>query len=91
MQVAACRAAAPEFSLTYVPGSTHKINQLTGEMGKQTHQPTLSRTASRYQLQGTDLGYSFEHQGKICFLFGDTVGARDAALDSMATDRCSPA
>jgi len=120
-QVAACRAAAPEFGrstttaepapsdqapstqqstsaavnseqsstkrpmLNYVPGSTHKINQLTGETDKQTHQATLSRTESRYQLQGTDLGYSFEHQGKIYFLFGDTVGARDAALDSMAT------
>jgi len=72
-------------TLTYVPGSTHKINQLIGDMDKQTRQPTLSRTESRYQLQGTDLGYSFEHEGKIYFLFGDTVGARDAALDSMAT------
>ena len=72
-------------TLTYVPGSTHKISRLIGEMDKQTHQPTLSRTESRYQLQGTDLGYSFEHQGKIYFLFGDTVGARDGALDSMAT------
>jgi hypothetical protein len=72
-------------TLTYVPGSTHKINQLIGEMDKQAHQPTLSRTESRYRLQGTDLGYSFEHQGKIYFLFGDTVGARGAALDSMAT------
>jgi hypothetical protein len=72
-------------TVTYVPGSTHKINQLIGETDKQTHQSTLSRTESRYQLRGTDLGYSFEHQGKIYFLFGDTVGARDAALDSIAT------
>jgi Domain of unknown function (DUF4185) len=72
-------------TLTYVPGSTHKINQLVGEMDKQAHQPTLSRTESRYRLQDTDLGYSFEHRGKIYFLFGDTVGARGAALDSMAT------
>jgi hypothetical protein len=71
--------------ITYVPGSTHKINQLIGEMDKQTHQSTLSRTESRYQLHGTDLGYSFEHQGRIYFLFGDTVGAKDAALDSVAT------
>jgi hypothetical protein len=69
----------------YVPGSTQKINQLLGELDKQTHQPTLSRTESRYRLQGTDLGYSFEHQGKIYFLFGDTVGARNSALDSMTT------
>jgi hypothetical protein len=85
---AACRGANPAEStttVTYVPGSTHKINQLVGEMDKQTHQSTLSRTQSRYQLEGTDLGYSFEHQGRIYFLFGDTVGARDAALDSIAT------
>jgi hypothetical protein len=72
-------------TLTYVPGSTQKINQLLGELDEQTHQPTQSRTESRYRLQGTDLGYSFEHQGKIYFLFGDTVGARNSALDSMAT------
>jgi hypothetical protein len=70
-------------TLTYVPGSTRKISQLIGELDKQTHQPTLSRTESRYQLQGTDLGYSFEHRGKIYFLFGDTVGARGGALDSI--------
>jgi hypothetical protein len=77
-------------TLTYVPGSTHKINQLIGELDKQTHQPTLSRTESRYQLQGTDLGYSFEHLGKIYFLFGDTVGARNGALDSIATTESEP-
>src|SRR6202050_50672 len=72
-------------TLAYLPGATHKINQLIGELDKQTHQPTLSRTESRYQLQGTDLGYSFEHRGKIYFLFGDTVGALNRALDSIAT------
>jgi hypothetical protein len=70
--------------LSYVDGSTRKIGQLIGDVDKQTHQPTLSRTVSRYQLQGTDLGYSFEHQGKIYFLFGDTVGAQGHALDSIA-------
>jgi uncharacterized protein DUF4185 len=70
--------------LRYVDGSTRKINQLIGDVDKQTHQPTLSRTVARYQLEGTDLGYSFEHQGKIYFLFGDTVGAQGRALDSIA-------
>ena len=83
--VSASAALGSTATVTYVPGSTHKINQLVGEIDKQTHQSTLSRTESRYQLQGTDLGYSFEHRGKIYFLFGDTVGARDAALDSIAT------
>jgi hypothetical protein len=73
-----------------VPGSTHKINQLIGELDKHSHQPTLSRTESRYRLRGTDLGYSFEHQGKVYFLFGDTVGAQGAALDSMATAEGGP-
>jgi len=31
-------------TVAYVPGSTHKINQLVGELDKQTHQSTLSRT-----------------------------------------------
>jgi len=70
--------------LRYVDGSTRKINQLIGDVDKQTRQPTLSRTVARFQLQGTDLGYSFEHQGKIYFLFGDTVGAQGHALDSIA-------
>jgi len=45
----------------------------------------LSRTFTRYGLQGTDLGYSFEHQGHVYFLFGDTVGRLDHALDTIAT------
>jgi hypothetical protein len=99
--LAACRAASADSgpasstattqpALSYVPASTHKINQLVGELDKQIHQPTLSRTESRYRLQGTDLGYSFEHRGKIYFLFGDTVGARDAALDSVAATDADP-
>ena len=83
-------SAAPQGTATvsvirYVPGSTHKLEQLVGEEDKERHQPTLSRTFTRYQLQGTDLGYSFEHDGRIYFLFGDTVGRLDRALDTIAT------
>jgi hypothetical protein len=70
--------------LRYVPGSTVKLEQLLGEEDKERHQPTLSRTVSRYQLEGTDLGSSFEHQGRVYFLFGDTVGRLDRALDTIA-------
>jgi hypothetical protein len=31
-------------------------------------------TYTRYGVAGTDLGVSFEHDGKLIFLFGDTVG-----------------
>jgi Domain of unknown function (DUF4185) len=79
----AARAAAPV--LRYLPGSTVKVEQLIGEEDKQRHQPTLSRTVTRYGLEGTDLGYSFEHDGRVYFLFGDTVGTMDRALDSIAT------
>ena len=47
--------------------STTKLYQLTGES-------STSRTYTQCQLIGTDLGSSFEHNGHICFLFGDTVG-----------------
>src|SRR5271166_3921514 len=60
--------------LHYVPGSTEKLEQLIGDEDKQRHQPTLSRTATRYDLLATDLGNSFEHAGRAYFLFGDTLG-----------------
>jgi hypothetical protein len=49
-----------------------KINQLTGECDFQEDHQTQSLTESRYGLRGTDLGASFEHNGKLFFLFGDT-------------------
>jgi len=71
--------------IRYVPGSTIKLEQILGEEDKERHQPTLSRTFTRYGIRGTDLGYSFEHEGRTYFLFGDTVGRLDRALDTIAT------
>ena len=71
--------------ISYVPGSTVKLEQLIGDLDKDLHQPTLSQTVKRYGIQGTDLGYSFEHSGRAYFLFGDTVGSLDKALDTIAT------
>jgi hypothetical protein len=76
-------AATP--TLRFIPGSTEKLEQLLGEEDKERHQPTLSRTFSRYGIEGTDLGYSFEHDGRVYFLFGDTVGRLRRALDTIAT------
>ena len=83
----AVRAAppAPAPVLRYVAGSTIKIEQLLGEEDKQLHRPTLSQTATRYGIEGTDLGNSFEHGGRVYFLFGDTVGRLRRALDTIAT------
>ena len=76
-------SAAP--LIRYVAGSTVKLEQLLGEEDKELHKPTLSQTVTRYGIQGTDLGYSFDHDGRLYFLFGDTVGRLDHALDTIAT------
>ena len=79
-------ASSPnEPALHYVAGSTVKVQQLLGEEDKQLHQLTLSRTVSRYGIEGTDLGSSFEHEARVYFLFGDTVGRLRRALDTIAT------
>ena len=76
---------ATEPVLRYVAGSTVKVEQLLGEEDKQLHRPTLSQTVTRYGIEGTDLGNSFEHAGRVYFLFGDTVGRLRHALDTIAT------
>jgi hypothetical protein len=85
LQVAVAQPSTSAPVLSYVPGSTVKIEQLLGEEDKQLHQPTLSQTFTRYGIQGTDLGNSFEYGGRVYFLFGDTVGRLDHALDTIAT------
>jgi hypothetical protein len=60
-------------SATYVPGSTQKICQVTGETDQEFGTFTVSRTATRYGMAGADLGYSFEHNGMLFFLFGDAA------------------
>ena len=82
---ASTASAQRQSVLRYLPGSTVKVEQLLGEEDKQLHRKTVSRTVTRYGIEGTDLGSSFEHGGRVYFLFGDTVGRLDRALDSIAT------
>jgi len=56
----------------WVPGSSQKVCQLVGELDHQTGQPTVSQTETNYGLIGNDLGSSFQHNGKLWFLFGDS-------------------
>jgi hypothetical protein len=76
---------APGVVLTYAEHSTKKLEQLLGDTDKELHKPTLSQTETRYRIKGTDLGSSFEHQGRVYFLFGDTIGSQGHALDTIAT------
>jgi hypothetical protein len=89
LRIAAQVAGAPVPVIRYEPRSTVKLEQLLGEQDKERRQPTLSRTVTRYGIAGTDLGYSFEHDGRAYFLFGDTVGRLRRALDTIATTDAS--
>jgi hypothetical protein len=60
--------------LIYVPGSTKRVCQLTGDVDRASGKPTLNQTDKNFGIWGTDLGSSFEHKGKLYFLFGDTIG-----------------
>src|SRR4029434_1268721 len=84
---------APAAELLYVPGSTARIGQLTGDSDRAAAVPTLSRTGERFGVTATDLGSSFEHKGNLYFLFGDTFsrpGEKDR--DVLAwTDSTDPA
>lgn len=68
-------AQVPDFQVLGV----EKVSQVTGETDRQRNKPTDNQTESRYGFRGTDLGASFEHDGKMVFLFGDTwpVGPND--------------
>ncbi len=58
--------------VSVVPGSSRKVEQLTGEFDRERQTFTLNRTETRFGLVGTDLGASFEHSGRLYFLFGDS-------------------
>ena len=89
----ASSALAAGGTVTWIPGSTVRIEQIVGDCdyalqaksGQCT--PTTSRTATRSKVLGTDIGASFESQGKLIFLFGDTIGPTEdyLASDTMAS------
>ena len=72
--IAAPLAGAEPCPLVYVEGSTKKVCQLTGDFDRERGVDTLSQTGKYYGVAGTDLGSSFEHKGRLYFLFGDTWG-----------------
>jgi len=67
-----------------VQSRSQKICQLTGEYDYGNEHNAFNATGSRYQLQGTDLGYPFEHAGRVYFSFGDSG---DNGIDSIAYTR----
>ncbi len=59
-------------TVSLVPGSVRKVCQLTGERDRERGTLAFNQTETRYGLIGTDLGSSFEHEGWLWFLFGDS-------------------
>lgn len=72
--VAAPAHAQPETGAAVAvdPAFTRKICQVTGQTDRASGRPTVNATESRAGFWGTDLGASFQHDGKTVFLFGDT-------------------
>src|SRR5260370_19472231 len=73
--------AAQTPMLTYIPGSSVKLEQIIGDCdwqyldwssGKGTCKPTASQTGTRFHVLGNGEGYTFEHNGKLIYLSGDT-------------------
>jgi hypothetical protein len=63
-----------------------KIAQLVGEVDRETKQPTLNQTQSRYRLGATDLGIPFSHMDRTFLLFGDSGGAHGGDAIAYTTD-----
>lgn len=79
----------PVLSATFNPGSTVKLQQITGDcdwsiwdasMGvgpAPVCDTTVSQTTTRFDVLGHDLGANFEANGQLLFFFGDTIGAEN--------------
>ncbi len=96
-------AGVAGITLTWNAGSSVKLEQVIGDRdfaawAKGTTLPTANQTASRYNILGTDIGTSFEDNGKVMFLFGDILpatptpnfGAPDPVAFSTTTDGDAP-
>ena len=89
----AARPAKPprEVTLHYLDYSTVKVEQLIGDDDKERHKLTPGQTLTRFGVEGTELGISFEHQGRAYFLFGPTLGRSPGLSDTIAsTDATNP-
>ena len=66
-------------------GRSQKVCQLTGNTDFQYRAATSNQSQTRFSVAGTDLGYPFEHDGRLFFLFGDTAGSTPDGRDSIAS------
>src|ERR1700691_1821295 len=76
-------------TLTYTPGSSIKLYQINGDCDwaewdatitnkTPTCKSTTSKTATNGDVLGDDVATSFENNGELIMMFGDTIGATAA-------------
>lgn len=85
---AAPATGTPAVRAVTVLGEATRVEQLIGDADVErlpngAERPTATQTRSRFGVFGADLGYSFEHAGRLWFLFGDS---RIDGLDRGAPD-----
>lgn len=96
-------AGVAGITLTWNAASSIKLEQVIGDKdwaaaARGITLPTASLTSTRYGVFGSDIGTSFEANGKVVFLFGDTraenpnvnLGAVDPIGFSTTSDGDSP-
>jgi len=84
-------AALPPPVLTWITNSSVKLEQLTADLdwaalAQGSNVPTASLTVTNYHILGQGLGYSFEDNGKLIFLFGDTISENTNIWNYHAAD-----
>src|SRR5580700_2253585 len=76
-------------TITYIPSSSVKLYQINGDCDwvtwdatiankTPTCKPTTSQTATKADVLGDDVATSFENNGELIMMFGDTIGANNA-------------
>ena len=77
--------------LTWLTNSSVKLEQVNGDVdweakAQGSNLLTASQTVTRFHILGNGLGYSFEDNGKLIFLFGDTISENTTNWNYHAAD-----
>ena len=83
--------AQPSPVLTWITNSSVKLEQVIGDVdwaakAQGSNLLTASQTVTRFHVLGNGLGYSFEDNGKLIFLFGDTISENTTNWNYHAAD-----
>jgi hypothetical protein len=78
-------------ALQFISDSSVKLQQLIGDEDRERHTPTSTQTLTRFGIDGSEMGSSFEHQGHLYFLFGPSIGRVPGYSNTMAkSDTANP-